>query len=59
MVTIATPIAMWLRLPAQVQDGVLAVFVALLQIMAVRQVAGTQPAARSPTPPTWATCCWP
>ena len=46
MVTIATPIAMWLRLPAQVQDGVLAVFVALLQIMAVGQVAGTQPAAR-------------
>jgi signal transduction histidine kinase len=46
MATIATPIATRLRLPAQVQDGVLAVFVALLQIVAVRQVAGTQPAAR-------------
>jgi signal transduction histidine kinase len=46
MATIATPIATRLRLPTQVQDGVLAVFVALLQIVAVRQVAGTQPAAR-------------
>jgi len=50
MAIITTPIAtllhLHLRLPAQVQDGVLAVFVALLQIMAVRQVAGTQPAAR-------------
>jgi signal transduction histidine kinase len=46
MATIATPIPALLRLPARVQDGLLAVFVALLQIMAVRQVAGTQPAAR-------------
>jgi signal transduction histidine kinase len=46
MATIATPIATRLRLPVQVQDGLLAVFVAFLQIVAVRRVAGTQPAAR-------------
>ena len=51
MATFTTPIATRLRLPAPVQDGVLAVFVALLQIMAVRQVAGTQSAARPLTDP--------
>jgi signal transduction histidine kinase len=53
MATIATPIATRLRLPAQVQDGMLAVFVALLQVMAVRQVAGTQPAARPLADPAY------
>jgi signal transduction histidine kinase len=47
------PIATRLRLPVQVQDAMLAVFVTLFQILGTMRAAGNQPAARPLADPDW------
>ncbi|HET6750391.1 MAG TPA: sensor histidine kinase [Actinomycetes bacterium] len=47
------PIASRLRLPVQVQDAMLAVFVTLFQILGTVRAAGNQPAAQPLTDPDW------
>ena len=54
------PIATRLRLPVQVQDAVLAVSVALFQLLGTYRATANQPEpTRSATPRASATCCWP
>jgi hypothetical protein len=54
------PVATRLRLPGQAQDTLLAVFVALFQLLGTYRATGNQPGSgRSATPTASATCCWP